>query len=183
VGTRVRVAAAAILLLAPVMATAQPPADPLEQAVRALTPGQQIVLRDVGGGDTRGRVVDVTPASITLAVAGGANGERRSFERITIATIRRTDSLWSGLLIGAASGFVATEVWARQSCGNDGECAAITRVVGWGALGGGGAAVGALIDRLIGNELIYRAATTPSVLQVTPLVGRGTAGLSLSLRF
>lgn len=182
VGTRVWSAVAAVMLLAPAVATAQFSADSFERAAQALKPGQRVVITDVAGGDAKGRVVDATPASITLTMSNGAIDERRSFARARVATIRRSDSLWNGLLIGAGVGIVATEVWARQTCGNDGECAAITRLVGWGALAGGGAAVGALFDRFTGNNVIYRAGAS-STIRVTPLVGRRTTGLSVSLEF
>jgi hypothetical protein len=87
------------------------------------------------------------------------------------------------MLVGAAAGVAATEVWTRRACGNDGECAVYVRLAGWGAMGGGGMAVGALIDKFTGNDLIYRAGTAPSTLRITPLLGPRRTGLSMSLTF
>jgi hypothetical protein len=149
----------------------------------ALEPGDRLIVTEPDGRKTKGQVVVATPASVTLSVPDGAVAQRRSFDRTTVATIRRTDSLWNGMLIGAGAGIVATEVWTRQACGQDGECAVYVRLAGWGALAGGGMAVGALIDKFTGNDVLYRAGPTPSALRIVPLLGPRRSGLSMSLTF
>ena len=61
----------------------------------------------------------------------------------------RPDSVWEGLLIGAAVGGVGGYVWARNICGsNDTECFVITAPVGILGGAGIGALVGAVADKL-----------------------------------
>ena len=62
----------------------------------------------------------------------------------------RSDSIWEGLLIGAAAGGVGGYVWARQICGgtDDTECFVISAPVGIAGGAGIGAVVGAVVDKL-----------------------------------
>jgi hypothetical protein len=73
---------------------------------------------------------------------------RRS--RQSAQTGRPSDSVWEGLLIGAAVGGVGGYVWARQICGgtDDTECFVISAPVGILGGVGIGALVGAVADRL-----------------------------------
>lgn len=69
--------------------------------------------------------------------------------RVQLAGSVRRDSVWNGLLIGAAIGAVGGWIWARNLCGsNDSECFAIAAPVGMLGGGGIGAAVGAIADAL-----------------------------------
>lgn len=63
-------------------------------------------------------------------------------------TSGQRDSIWNGLLIGAGIGATGGYIWARNECGNDSECAAITNPVGILVGGAIGAAVGAILDAL-----------------------------------
>jgi hypothetical protein len=61
----------------------------------------------------------------------------------------RSDSVWEGLLIGAAIGGAGGYVWARNICGSDDtECFVITAPVGILGGAGIGALVGAVADKL-----------------------------------
>jgi hypothetical protein len=69
--------------------------------------------------------------------------------RQSAQTGRPADSVWEGLLIGAAVGGVGGYVWARQICGTDDtECLAISAPVGILGGAGIGALVGAVADKL-----------------------------------
>jgi hypothetical protein len=61
-------------------------------------------------------------------------------------TSGQRDSVWNGLLIGAAAGGVGGYIWARHECGDDQECAAITNPVGILVGAGIGAAIGGILD-------------------------------------
>jgi RsiW-degrading membrane proteinase PrsW (M82 family) len=81
---------------------------------------------------------------------------------------RRGDSIWNGFLIGAGAGFAATEIWTYRMCGaNDTECAAIVRSVGWLTMVPGGAVVGALIDKAVGQKLVHNG---DAALALAPVV-------------
>jgi hypothetical protein len=61
----------------------------------------------------------------------------------------RSDSIWEGLLIGAAIGGAGGYVWARNICGSDDtECFVITAPVGILGGAGIGALIGAVADKL-----------------------------------
>ena len=73
----------------------------------------------------------------------------RGINAAAVMTVRQNgnrDSVWNGLLIGAAVGAGSGYIWARNQCGNDEECAAIANPIG--IFGGAaiGAAVGAILD-------------------------------------
>jgi hypothetical protein len=149
---------------------------------RAVQVGDRLAIKDVGGATTRGKVVAVSSSSITLT----EDGARREFDRTIIADVRRSDRLWNGLLIGVAGGFVASEVWVYGVCGPrgyDSECSAIASLVGWVTFVPGGAALGALVDKGIGNQLIYRRSAGRTSLHVVPILSPSRRGGAVSLRF
>ena len=62
------------------------------------------------------------------------------------APTKPRDSIWNGLLIGAAIGAGGGYLWGRNLCGSDGECFAIAGPAGVLAGAGIGAAVGGILD-------------------------------------
>jgi hypothetical protein len=61
----------------------------------------------------------------------------------------KRDSVWNGLLIGAAAGVAGGYLWARDLCGpNDSECLYYAGPVGVFGGAGIGAVIGAVIDAL-----------------------------------
>jgi hypothetical protein len=180
--TAFQAAAAFVVLLAPAIAAAQSSTDSFERMTSTLRAGDRLVVTEHDGRKSTGRVVFATPGSLTLVVPDGAIEQRRVFDRAAVAVVRRTDSLWNGILIGAGIGFVGTEVWTHRACGRDPECAVYVRLAGWGAMGGGGAIVGAIIDKFTGNRVIYRAGTA-SAIRIAPVAGRRATGLAVLLQF
>jgi hypothetical protein len=174
-------------IVVPALARAQEP-RPFEDVQRVVKRNQQVVVTDVGGGRTRGDVVNVDDASITLRWRDGLGiAQTRTIERPLVSTIRRSDRLWNGLLIGLGAGFAATEIWSYRLCGargNDTECSAIATGVGWVAFVPSGAVIGALVDKAIGNQVIYRSAprSKPTV-ELVPTLSKGKAGFTAAIRF
>jgi hypothetical protein len=76
--------------------------------------------------------------------------EARRASRQAGQPAERSDSIWEGLLIGAAAGGVGGYIWARQICGgtDDTECFLISAPVGIAGGVGIGALAGAVIDKL-----------------------------------
>jgi hypothetical protein len=84
-----------------------------------------------------------------LVIPADAVATAASTRRNQPSSPARSDTVWEGVLIGAAIGGVGGYVWARNICGsNDTECFVITAPVG--VLGGGGigALIGAVADKL-----------------------------------
>ena len=178
---------AATLTLAPALALAQE-ARSFEQVANVIASDERVLVTDIGGGDVRGHVVEVLPSSITLRFRDDRGIERtRTFERGTVSQIRRTDRLWNGLFIGLAAGFAASEMWVYNVCGPrgyDSECSAIATAVGWVTFVPGGAVAGALIDKVIGNQLIYRGSAASAVsVYISPTFSVTQAGIAGTIRF
>jgi hypothetical protein len=151
-----------------------------------LKPRQQIVVTDIGGGRTRGDVISVDEELLTLRVADGfGHQSTRTFRQPSVASIRRSDRLWNGILIGMGAGFAAAEIWRYQLCGTrnmDDECAAIAAGVGLVSFVPGGAVVGALVDKAMGNHLVYRS-DRRATLQLAPVVTPMRQAIAATIRF
>ncbi len=179
-------AAVALLLLCPALAAGQAPAPTFDQLAEALTPGQRVIVTDVDGRTAKGRVSEVTPSGLTVRVFEGFVEQPRRFERDAVRTVRRTDSVLNGVLIGVAAGFAANEVWVRAQCGppgSDDECTAIARVIGWVTIVPGSGAIGALVDKLIGETVLYQRPAAKATLRLTPDLGPKRTALRVLVRF
>src|SRR5690348_7637733 len=81
--------------------THTPPATSWSDLGGRLTPGTSVAVIDRNGGETRGRVAAVSPASVTIR-SGDAT---RDVARPEVVEIRRNgDPLWNGIAIGGAVG-------------------------------------------------------------------------------
>ena len=132
-----------LALLAPALAHAQQPAESLDVLAQHGRPGQRIVVTDVDGNKIKGKLAAIDHTSIGVRWHDGFAERTHIFDKANVREVRKTDSIWNGLLIGLGAGFVATEVWVHQLCGprgSDAECAAIVSGVGWMTLAPGGAA-------------------------------------------
>jgi hypothetical protein len=173
---------AVLLALLPAAARAQSPATTFDALSGAV--GRKVVVTDVAGGKTTGKVVAVDAESITLLVTDWLDQRQQTIARPLVSTIRKTDSVWNGLVIGFGAGLAATEIWTYQLCGPrgfDDECAAIVRGVGWTTFGAGGAAAGALIDKFT-TKLLYRKGVDRTV-HIRPVLGPNHKGIAVSLSF
>jgi hypothetical protein len=149
-----------------------------------LKSGERIEVTDVSGKKLSGRFENISGSVLTVR----QGQSMQQFTKADIAEIRhrKPERWWDGMLIGMGAGAAAGFVGARMVCGNDSECSFYTGVVLVPTLTGGGAAIGALIDSLIHkNETVYSRDTGSLLrrLNVSPLAGKGTAGVRLSLSF
>jgi hypothetical protein len=174
-------------LMKPVPAMAQAVPESFADLPNTLKPGQAVVVTDVGGCKTQGVVLDLNDSFMTLRLGDRwAAGQRVRFDEGRVTTIRRTDSIWNGLLIGLGAGVVASEVWRRSECGPrgyDSECSAIVTAVGWVTMVPAGAVTGALIDKFTGNRLVYRSRGSGMTLRLSPVIGPAQASAAVSVRF
>lgn len=153
-----------------------------EELKSRLGAGATILVTDSGGHEARGRLRELSERSLTLLV----NGEPRSFSPADVRLIeeRTADSLWNGLLIGAAAGAVPALYWRfadPNECGNS--------ICGDDLVRGmiPGAALGLAIDAAIRKKVIvYRATSTPStrnILTIVPMVADRRTGFALVVAF
>ena len=139
--------------------------------------GDWVKVTDEKGTTRNAKVTDVSAASLGLV-------EKETQWRFTatdqtVTQVQRTDRLWDGALIGLAPGAVglAAAALGAQAASDFLGLHIFLAFVGPG--------IGALVDRLIGNEVIYRARSGAgqAKLVVAPLLSRHGAGVSLSLGF
>ena len=145
-----------------------------------LNQGDRVTVTDSDGQETKGRIVDLSPSTLSLETAG----RRRDLTGGDVSVIERRyhDSLGNGALIGFVSGvvFIATLVVAECA-----DCATNPEVMPWYALfGAAGAGIGVGFDALHqGSRVIYRGVPSDRRLAVSPVVSRERQGVSVSLGF
>ena len=141
---------------------ARQPARSFSDLQRLLHSGNTVFVIDTTGSETKGKVVDVSPSALVLDV----NGNRHRMEHDSIRQVQRYgDSLWNGLLIGAAVGtggmLIADPTY--EHCTNNPQQLCANSQVGQRVLAVAiTSAAGAGIDELIrGRHLIYLAPGQP----------------------
>jgi hypothetical protein len=139
--------------------------------------GNTVYVTETTGTETKGKIVEVSATSLVLDV----NGIQRRLDQGSVQDVqRRGDSVWNGLLIGAAVGasamLLADPTYER--CANDPQrlCANShmgERVLAVGVMG----AAGAGIDALIGHRrYVYVAPDRSPHAAETPAVSAPGAG-------
>ena len=138
-----------------------------------------VLLSVVSAGTVSAQTDDFLDKPGSVAAAASEELRRLDGQQAVRIERRRNDSVLNGALIGAAAGVASGLLLCRtmepwEVCNDPGP---LVRV---GALG---AAIGIGIDALIRKrEVIYQRPEAAQV-HVAPLVGRGTKGVQLGLRF
>ena len=169
---------------------ARTPARSFSDLEQRLKHGATVYVIDRTGTETKGKVVDVSPSVLTLAV----DGVQRRMEQGAVRQVQSYgDSLWNGVLIGAAVG-AASALMADpkyEPCPDKPQmrCANLQvgqRILAIGVMGGVGAGVDALIRS---RHHLYLAADQSAGLRihglhigVAPRIGASTAALFVTLR-
>lgn len=148
------------------------------ELARTLTPGTTAWITDVSGREQRSRVVGLSAGVLTLE----SDGVVRSLQMtdVTRVRVRHFDSVLNGALIGAGAAVALgltmcrlTEPW--RNCRDD-----VGPMLRIGAIGAG---IGIGVDALFrGRRTVYDADGSAR-LEVTPVFGRGTGALRVSLAF
>ena len=160
-------------------------AGSFEQLQVLVKPGDTVVVIDMYGRSTKGKIEGLSRESLRLKSSGSIRefGQRDAVE----IKQRRSDSLANGALIGAAVGggigalgtiAMCESGWCR---GNGAEVAAAI-----GVYTGIGTAIGVGIDALVrSRQTIYRSfpQTAFSRVHVAPLIGSGRRGVALKWSF
>lgn len=144
-----------------------------------LIPGKAVWITDSAGREQKTRILSVSGDVVTAAT--GSDIRRLRTMDVVRVRERRSDSLINGALIGAgvavASGlFVCTRFEPLENCRDD-----VGPMLQIGAIGAG---IGVGVDALIrGRKTLYEAPRASVRLHAAPIVGRGAAGLRVSLGF
>lgn len=191
---RLALAAAATIFLTGV-ASAQPVATSFEQLHELVKSGDTIHVTDSTGRTTKGKLGNLSSASLELLVRKAAPDGRETFlpeVRLSEAQVRqillqRRDPVWKGMLIGAA---VVGGPWllicnpSTDWCEyGDGENLFRAAALMTTAIGAG---IGALIDAAINQRtMIYYRPPTPGAptVRVSPVASPSEVGFQMSVRF
>ena len=152
-------------------AHAQTAARSFEELQRMLKVRQTVVVTDESGAETRGRVDELSTASLSV---GG-----RTFAENAIKEIRLPDPLWNGMLIGAGIG-TGLATWDYLIDPSEpGNAVIFTVAIGLGT------AIGAGMDamRTRGGRLLYSSSRQTGALRVLPLLDRTRQGALVCIRF
>jgi hypothetical protein len=138
-----------------------------------------ILLSVISAGNLSAQTRERTEERGSLAAAASDELRRLDAQQGARIERRRNDSVLNGALIGAAAGVASGLLLCRsmepwEVCNDPGP---LLRV---GALG---AAIGIGIDALIREREVIYGSTGSTELHLAPLVGRGTKGVQLGLRF
>ena len=155
-------------------ASSQTHANDLRNQVKE---GQKVAVTDEQGRELRGRIVNLTTDSLTLA-----RGDRREQVQYPhIVKIDRVDDLRNGALIGLGVGLGLFALDAVVSS-EDGITLTPAGYVVFGALfGGAGAGAGAGIDALIGgNRNVYQRGRSTRI-GLAPSFGRDQVRASIGI--
>jgi len=155
-------------------ASAQTSANDLRGQVKE---GQKVAVTDEQGRELRGRIVNVTTDSLTLA-----RGDRReAVQYDQIVKIDRVDDLRNGALIGLGVGLALFALDAVVSSENGITLNPAGYVVIGALYGGLGAGAGAGLDALIGgNRSIYQRGRSTRI-SLAPSIGRDRVRASIGI--
>ena len=152
--------------------------DDFSRRFSIVKPGDPLLVVHHGGSQTTGKFVAASAAGLQLR----SNDRDVELARRDIAEVRRDgDSLWNGVLLGGVFG----TAFALDYIGHVG-CSTCANVPVGLVFGGGGAALGGLLDYLRRDTtLLYRAPSVrpKPVVAVRPTLVTKGFGVAVSVRF
>ena len=167
---------------------AQAPVESFTQLPEVLKVGTIVYVQDEQGLRTKGKIRELSPASLTLITSDGHRQER-SFPADRVARISRVDSRLNGFLIGLTAGAVPGAMLGHgftTYCENESaHCPAAPYIFGatFGLIGGW---IGFEIDDAInGQQVLFRRAGPSSAakIHVAPVLSNRSTGARVSVTF
>ncbi len=185
---------ATLLLMGPRTAGAQTVATSFPELQGLVRPGDTIYVTEASGRTTKGKLREISQATLELLVRKTASDGSQSFvpqARLTESDVRqilvaRRDPPWKGMLIGLAAvggpwAFVCSRGCEYNEYGGE-DLIRITALITTGIAAG----IGTLVDAaMVKRTMVYYKAPTarsPAV-GVSPLLSKSMAGIQMSLRF
>jgi len=156
-----------------------------EQLQLLVKPGDKIEVFGTDGKSAKGKIENLTPTSLRLAIKGSLRDYAQ--KDALLIKQKRSDSLANGAIIGAVAGGglaggIVIAYCSEEGCNGDG--AQITAAVL--VYAGLGAAIGVGVDAIFKHwQTIYKLPeqTTLRNLSVSPLLTGGTRGAVLRVSF
>jgi|WetSurSiteA1Bulk_404760.scaffolds.fasta_scaffold17596_2 hypothetical protein len=140
-----------LLILGSGWMLAQEPATSLDQLKILLETGNKVTLVDLSGNSITGRVERIAPDALDLKVKDRVmTFTEKDIRQITQ---KKQDSVFNGILIGAAVGFGATLPINLGIADESEKGVAVAASALWGLIGGG---IGAIVDASVTRkQLVY----------------------------
>ena len=151
--------------------SAQTVAHSFEELQQVLKVRQTVVVTDESGQELKGRIDQLSTASITV--------DGRTLADSAVREVRLPDALWNGMLVGAAIG-TGLAVWDYMIDPSEpGNAVIFTVAIGLGT------AIGAGLDalRTKGGKLLYASPRQTTEIRVLPLVDSNRQGALVCIRF
>jgi hypothetical protein len=163
----------------------QDPATSFADLPIRLVAGEALIVTNSSGEIVKGRLVQASGTGLVLrGRAGNLQLAASDVQRIE----RPRDTLWNGVLIGAAVGFGAGALLAAiDDCSGPGigPCFSDTEGVFYvgGVMGLMGSGIGAAVDAMVRRErVVFVGAQSGSTrATITPLLSWGRAGLQMQM--
>jgi hypothetical protein len=148
-----------------------------------IAPDQTLSITARDGSRTTGKLVSIAGTSLTLRLPDSA---ARQFAQSDVARIRSRDSLWNGLLIGAAVGGLPFALLADEGCTAPNavpDCVKVSRGEAIALTAGIGAVLGAGLD-FAHRKRVFESAAIPRVsVTLSPAVSPRRVGITLTARY
>jgi len=157
-----------------------PPVRTLDELWQRVREGDKVEVATIRGQKVRGKFVQASQSSVTVAVGGDVREiPSTDVRRVTRSGNRyRSGALWGGAIIGTAGALAST---ICPVGGNVNECG--NPVLVGLVFGGTGALWGTMIGALIPKHPVVFGSDASSGLRVTPVLQVGRVGLAFSTRF
>lgn len=141
-------------------ATAQTTVDTFGELAQVLKPGNTVFVQDEKGERTKGKISELSDASIQL-MTGGFRNRTLTLPADRVMRVSKVDSKWNGFVIGVIAGMVPGLVlgygfknWCENESGS--HCNNAYAYTG-GVFGLAGGWIGSAIDGTIdGQTLVFR---------------------------
>jgi len=158
---------------------AQTEARSFEEISRELRRGKSVAVTNDAGRQVKGRVTDLSPASLTLLV----DGKEEQFTEANVRQIteRRRNTLTygvSGLATGVIAGVFVGSLLQLES-GSRGQVLGLSLLL----FGGAGAGIGAAIGAATTHERVVYRAQGATTIAIAPLTSPRGIGLGARVRF
>ena len=181
----------AIVFMSVDLAFAQTPAQSFADLPQVVKTGTIVYVTDDKGAQIKGKISELSPASIEILTESNAPARRLTFASDQVTRISRVDSRLNGFLIGVAAG-AAPGAWLgaglyswcdSETTGGE-QCWPVVPIVSVPlALIGGW--IGFEIDDAInGQTLVFRrSGGAAAQFRVVPIVGARATSLGVSVKF
>ncbi len=171
------------LVLAAAAATASPTeaqtVESFDRLALLVNQGDHIEVTVRGGRELQGRLIDLSPASLSLLI----DDDLHDLEETEVALVRRRqpDSLKNGAIVGSIVGAVVAGVLMADE--GPGSYPGVYALV-MSLFGAAGAGIGIGLDAgYVRSQVIYTARRPTPRVAVSPLLSRHRRGVALSLGF